>query len=138
MLNQLLILFQLCLLLIFGSALVGVSTFLFQTHTIDPVFWMVLTGLGLYISYVPFNCIFFDRMIAAFHIKGNAGYLIYIADAFGYLGSMAVLLYKNFGQGSLSSLQFFVHGTYFIAVIGIAVSILSLFYFKNKNKYDIF
>ncbi|AYN65950.1 hypothetical protein D1013_00425 [Euzebyella marina] len=121
-------------LLIFGSALVGASTFLFQTHTIDPVFWMVLTGLGLYICYVPFNCIFFDRMIAAFHIKGNAGYLIYIADAFGYLGSMAVLLYKNFGQGSLSSLQFFVHGTYFIAVIGIAVSILSLFYFKNKNK----
>lgn len=121
-------------LLIVGSLLVGLSTFLFQLSAIGPALWMVLVGLGLYVCYVPFNCIFFDRMIATFHIKGNAGFLIYIADAFGYLGSMAVLLYKNFGQGSISSLQFFTQGTYLISGIGIAVAILSLFYFKNRAK----
>lgn len=121
-------------LLIFGAFSVGASTLLFQSGLIGPAFWMILVGLGLYICYVPFNCIFFDRMIATFRIKGNAGYLIYIADAFGYLGSMAVLLYKNFGQNAISWLQFFINGSYLISVIGILISILSLLYFKRKYK----
>ena len=119
-------------LLIIGAFLVGGSTLLFQNTIIGPALWMILVGLGLYMCYVPFNCIFFDRMIATFRIKGNAGYLIYIADAFGYLGSMAVLLYKNFGQDSLSWLHFFMNGSYVISVIGISVSIVSLWYFKGK------
>ena len=75
-------------------------------------------------------------MIATFRIKGNAGYLIYVADAFGYLGSMAVLLYKNFGQSKLSWLRFFINSTYFIAIIGTVIALLSLFYFKRKYKKE--
>ncbi|WP_367997897.1 DUF5690 family protein [Zobellia uliginosa] len=123
-------------LLIFGALLIGLSTLLFQNQAIGPVLWMILIGLGLYICYVPFNCIFFDRMIATFKIEGNAGYLIYIADAFGYLGSMAVLLYKNFGQGSVSWLQFFSYGTYAIALIGLVVATCSLLYFKKKYRRE--
>ncbi len=121
-------------LLILGALTVGVSTLLFQNAMIGPVLWMILVGLGLYTCYVPFNCIFFDRMIATFHIKGNAGYLIYIADAFGYLGSMAVLLYKNFGQNTVSWLQFFIYGTYIISGIGVVISTVSLWYFIRKYK----
>ena len=98
--------------------------------------WMISVGFGLYICYVPFNCIFFDRMIATFRIKGNAGYFIYVADAFGYLGSMTVLLYKNFGQPNLSWLKFFINSSYFISVTGIIISILSLIYFKKKYKKE--
>jgi MFS family permease len=86
----------------------GAATFLFQFGRISPAIWMVAVGFGLYTCYVPFNCIFFDRLIATFRIKGNAGFLIYIADSFGYLGSMGVLLYKNFGQANISWLQFFI------------------------------
>jgi len=121
-------------LLVCGSISIGLSSILFQIQLIGPVFWMVLVGLGLYICYVPFNCIFFDRMIATFRIKGNAGYLIYIADAFGYFGSMTVLLYKNFGQHTVSWLKFFINGTYGIAVIGTLTAIISLVYFKRKYK----
>ena len=121
-------------LLILASVLVGVSTFLFQQGAMSPVYWMVLTGFGLYACYVPFNCIFFDRMIAAFKIDGNAGYLIYIADSFGYLGSMTVLLYKNFGQSSSSWLQFFIGSTYVIAIMGIVISVVSMVYFQKKHK----
>lgn len=123
-------------LLLMGSLSIGISTLLFQFGISGPVLWMILVGLGLYICYVPFNCLFFDRMIATFQIKGNAGFLIYIADAFGYLGSMAVLLYKNFGQGALSSLQFFVQGSYIISIIGLVATLFSLYYFKNKRKED--
>lgn len=121
-------------LILFGTIIIGINTWLFQQQVISPLVWMILTGFGLYICYVPFNCIFFDRMIATFKIKGNSGFLIYIADSFGYLGSMAVLLYKNFGQSSISWLQFFTYGTYVISVIGIIITVISLFYFIMKYK----
>lgn len=124
-------------LLLFGTMAIGLSTFLYQTALISPIFWMISVGFGLYICYVPFNCIFFDRMIATFRIKGNAGYLIYIADAFGYLGSMGVLLYKNFGQSKLSWLHFFMTSTYLIAVLGAIITLVSLFYFKRKYKRNL-
>lgn len=124
-------------LFVFGALYIGVSSFLFQQNSIGPAFWMINTGLGLYLCYVPFNCIFFDRLIATFRIKGNSGFLIYIADSFGYLGSMAVLLYKNFGQSQLSWLQFLINGTYAVAVIGSISAIISLRYFIKKHKNEV-
>lgn len=121
-------------LLLLGTMLMGISTWLFQIQYISPFAWMSLSGFGLYICYVPFGCIFFDRMVAVFKIKGNAGFLIYIADSFGYLGSMLILIYKNFGQPSLSWLEFFIDGTYLIAILGTMITIMSLLYFRKKMK----
>jgi hypothetical protein len=95
---------------------------------------MIVSGFGLYICYVPFNCLFFDRFIGAFKIKGNAGFLIYIADSFGYLGSVSVLLYKNFGQAGLSWLEFFVKGSYLVAGIGIITTTSSFIYLNKKHR----
>lgn len=121
-------------ILVLGVMMIGLNTFLFQLQLISPLVWMILTGFGLYICYVPFNGIFFDRMIAVFRINGNAGFLIYMADAFGYLGSMAVLLYKNFGQGDLSWFKFFMNATYIVAALGLLICVASLIYFKSKYK----
>ena len=123
-------------LLLLGTVLMGISTWLFQIQYISPFAWMSLTGFGLYICYVPFGCIFFDRMVAVFKIKGNAGFLIYIADSFGYLGSMLILIYKNFGQPSLSWLEFFIDGTYLIAILGTMITIISLLYFLKMKKQN--
>ena len=129
------------LLLLIGTISLGFSTYLFQTGTLSPFTWMVVSGFGLYICYVPFNCLFFDRFIGAFRIKGNAGFLIYLADAFGYLGSVIVLLYKNFGQSSLSWIDFFTYGAYVVAGVGLLVTISSILYlngeFKKEKKLSI-
>ncbi|NBC66305.1 MAG: hypothetical protein GVY07_11715, partial [Bacteroidetes bacterium] len=86
----------------FGIALIGLATFSFNMGWVSPYWWMVLVGLGSYLGYVPFNCILFDRFIATYRTMANAGFLIYIADSFGYLSSVGVLLYKNFGQADIS------------------------------------
>ncbi|MBX9806373.1 MAG: hypothetical protein K2X95_01095 [Flavobacteriaceae bacterium] len=122
------------ILLLLGSVSIGMATFLFHTGNISPYTWMIVSGFGLYICYVPFNCLFFDRFIGAFKIKGNAGFLIYIADSFGYLGSVSVLLYKNFGQAGLSWLEFFVKGSYLVAGIGVVITINSFIYLNKKHK----
>ena len=132
--NNLKALFAYHVLLILGTVVLAVSTLMFQLGNLSPFVWMVSTGFGLYICYVPFNCLFFDRFIGAFRVKGNSGFLIYIADAFGYAGSIMVLLYKNFGQGALSWLNFFIYGTYAVAVVGVMVTVVSYFHLKQKHR----
>jgi hypothetical protein len=83
-------------------------------------------------AYIPFNCILFDRMIAAFRTPANSGFLIYIADSFGYMASVGVLLYKNFGQAKLSWFNFFVYSSYILAIGGGVMAIISIIYFKRK------
>lgn len=119
-------------ILIIGASIVGLSSFSFQTGVMSPMVWMILVGFGLYLCYVPFNGLFFDRMIATFRINGNSGFLIYVADAFGYLGSIGVLLYKNFGEGHISWLEFFISSTYVISILGVIFTLASLLYFNRK------
>lgn len=115
-----------------GFALIGLSTVWFQAHYINAPMWMMLTGLGLYLSYVPFNCIFFDRLIAAFKYIGTVGFVMYVADSVGYLGSVSVLFYKEFGQRNLSWLSFFQQSALIVSVIGFILMLGSLLYFERK------
>ena len=120
------------ILVLLGLLVTGISTLLFQSGLLSPFNWMVGTGLGLYMSYIPFNGILFDRMVAAFKYPGTAGFLVYVADSFGYLGSTGVLLYKNFGQSSLSWLGFFKFGSLTLSFTGILLMIGSIWYFDLR------
>jgi hypothetical protein len=120
------------LLIAFGFLLVGASTFAFEQQWLSPPLWMTLVGLGLYLGYVPFNSILFDRLLAAFRYAGTAGFLIYVADSFGYLGSVGVLFYKNFGQGELSWLRFFIVSGYVMTFVGSSLMLLSMVYFRQR------
>jgi hypothetical protein len=120
--------------IIISCLLIAGSTVLFQMKMLSPLPWMISVGLGAYMCYVPYNCVLFDRMIAAFRIVANSGFLIYIADSFGYFGSVAVMLYRNFGQPNLSWLDFFISFSYILAGIGIVTVLASVFYFNGKFK----
>ncbi len=121
-------------IIILALILMGISTLGFQKGIVNPYLWMIASGFGLYMCYVPFNSLFFDRMIAAFKFKANAGYFIYMVDAYGYLGSILVLFYKNFASAQLSWVKFFVYGTYTLIVIGLITIYTSLIYFKQKKE----
>jgi hypothetical protein len=106
------------LMILFGLALTGASTLLLQAEVVGPEFWMILSGLGLYMAYVPFNSVLFDRLIASFNVVANVGFLIYLSDSFGYLGSVAVMIYKNLGQGQLNWFEFLQVVSLWVACIG--------------------
>jgi MFS family permease len=115
-----------------GFLLAGFSSLLFINGQMSGALWMQLTGLGLYMGYIPFNCIFFERLIASFRIAGNVGFLIYFADAFGYLGSVIIMLVKEFMQLRLNWSQFYSHGVVIGALLGLAGTIYSWLYFRKK------
>ena len=79
------------LIIVAGAALVGGATLMFRAGLLSPVWWISLTGLGVYLGYVPFNSILFDRLLAATRQIGTASFLISVADAAGY--AMTMLLY---------------------------------------------
>lgn len=120
------------LLIISGCFTIGTATFLYQQHYINPTQWMIFAGLGLYMAYLPYNAIFFERMIAAFSYKSNVGFVMYLADAMGYLGSISVLLFKQFGDNNKGWAIFFEQGLYMVAFIGGISATLSLLYFLQK------
>jgi len=115
-----------------GFLLLGLSTLAFQMHLISPLVWMILAGSGLYIAYNPINAVLFDRLVAASGRIANAGFLIYVADSFGYLGSVTLLLWRNFGQGSRDWLQFFTAGAYVTSVVGTMLTLLAAIYFYRR------
>jgi len=121
------------LVMVAGSAMVGLSTLAWQAGLLGPFTWMVMVGLGLYLAYVPYGCVLFDRMLAALGVLGTAGFMIYVTDAFGYLGSICVNLYKNYGAGGLSWLDFFVKFSYFTSLLCTACFVVSMLYFARKS-----
>ena len=122
------------IIIISGMILLGVSTYLFEHELIAAPTWMILIGLGLYLGYVPFNSIFFDRMIAAFRYAGTVGFIMYVADSFGYLGSVSVLFFKEFGFAKISWLNFFISSGYFISATGSLLMTGSMIYFYQKHR----
>lgn len=120
-----------------GFVFAGVSSYLFAQGTITAYNWMLFAGLGLYLAYVPFNALFFERLLAAFRYTANVGFLIYIADSFGYLGSIGVLLFKTFGLSHdmqwTSFMSTLIMGTSAAGLVGIA---LSFSYFNWKYKAE--
>jgi Family of unknown function (DUF5690) len=120
------------LLIILGFLVCIGSTVLFTSGVISAFWWMTITGIGLYMGYVPFNCMLFERLIAAFKYAGNAGFIIYVADSFGYLGSDVVLLAKNFSGSDISWTVFFVKMILTASFVGIILVGLSAAYFQKR------
>lgn len=115
-----------------GLALAGLCSLAFQAHLIGPVAWMISLGAGLYLAYTPFNALLFDRFIAASGRSGTAGFLIYVADACGYLSSAALLVWRNFIGLRVSWVEFLRDISYVAAVAGLVLIIGAGLYFRRR------
>jgi len=113
-------------LILFGVILAVFTTILFNLYYISPYIWMLFATTGLYLAYLPFNCLYFERMLSVYKIEGNVGFAMYIADAFGYLGTVAVLLIKEFIPIKYSWVNFFSFLFYSSGIIAVVLIIISM------------
>ena len=74
----------------------------------------------------------FDRLIAATRQVATAAFLIYVADAAGYVGSVALMLYRNLGAADLDWLAFFTTGAYVASAAGVVLTLASAAYFLRR------
>ncbi|MEO5595422.1 MAG: DUF5690 family protein [Chitinophagaceae bacterium] len=107
--------------------------FLYQ-QMLDPVFNLVLNTIGVYVCYNTLQCLFLDRFIAAFRVKGNIGFFFYFMDSVGYLGSCFIIVNKEILNAKANWLNYFLAISFILGIIGVISIIISWIYFKRKYK----
>ena len=120
-----------------GFALLGGATLAFQAHLLAPLPWMILAGAGLYMAYIPFNAMLFDRLVAFSGRVATAGFLIYVADASGYVSSVLLLVVRNFVGLKLSWVAFLEDISYVAAVAGLVLIVAAALYFRRALSREI-
>ncbi len=117
-----------------SGLLILLSTLLFSLQIIHPVLWMILMGFGMYLPYIIYHTMLLERWIAAFSMRANVGFLMYILDSVGYIASIGILVYKNYFNASLSWGHFFKLITLVSAIIIILLGLLNWIWFRNHYK----
>jgi len=120
-------------LMMAGALLVLGATMMHRAGMLGPVPWMIATGLGLYLGYVPFNCVLFDRLVAATGSIATAGFLIYVADASGYAGSVGLLLYKSLGTPDVPWVTFLEIFAMVSSAVAILLYVISAWTFARRR-----
>jgi hypothetical protein len=116
-----------------GAVMVGISTLAFSANYLSPFWWLAWTGLGVYLGYVPFNSILFDRLLAATREVGTATFLIYVADSLGYLGSSTLYLTKTFTKIGGGWVPITLHGGELLAVAVPVLLLCSWFSLRSRR-----
>ena len=119
-----------------GQLLMGLATWMLTAGYIDGIMWYTLVGLGAYLAYVPFGCVLFDRLLAYTRFAGTAVFAIYLTDAVGYTGSVALQLFRDLVFSDTSLLEFFMTLTYAMSFGGAAALIAAMFYFLRRGPED--
>lgn len=112
-----------------GFAIVLAAVVGQKTGYLAPMPFMVLLGLGMYIPYVAFHTTVFERLLAAFRESGTIGYLMYLADALGYLGYVAVMIFRNTLTGEVDFLNLLIWSSVVVAFISMVVTTLLAVHF---------
>ncbi|MFZ4772270.1 MAG: DUF5690 family protein, partial [Ferruginibacter sp.] len=132
--NNQLAFFSTFIIIFISGIILLLATLLFMAEKIDPIKWMIIAGFAMYLPYLIYHTVFFERWIAHFRFKSNIGFLMYVSDAFGYLGSTAILLFKNFSHSKVSWVDFFKISALSIALLLIVVSFFAFLYFRSFEK----
>ncbi|MFO1064534.1 MAG: DUF5690 family protein [Pirellulales bacterium] len=104
--------------------------------------FMIAVGLGLYLPYVAVHTTLFERFLAITREKGTISFLMYVADAIGYLGYVAVILTpRSWITGSettadpRSFLSYFIIVCWICSVSGLACTLGAIAYFQLRIPY---
>ena len=113
--------------------LVGVSYY-YEQLNLSPLVWMFLQSLGVYIAFLSFQTLFFERFVACFNIKGNVGFFIVSIDFIGYLGTVGVLIFKESFVAHLNWIEFY---NTMVLTLGTACCFLfmgCILYFMHRSR----
>ncbi len=96
--------------------------------------FMVLVGLGLYLPYVAIHTTVFERLLAMTRERGNLGFLMYLADAMGYLAYVCVMLGRRLFAPPEDVTGFFVTACVVACVVSLACLVAARWYFTQHER----
>lgn len=119
------------------SAAVGVAGLSFGAGALSPLAFMIVGGVGLYFPYVAFHTTVFERLIAVGRRPCNLGFLMYVADAIGYLGYAATITWRSFRGPPSEVLPFYLDTLAVFAVASVIMLVMTTFYFERRRRRDL-
>lgn len=123
-------------LILVGFLLCFCTSLAYANQMLEPITWMVLNGIGLYLAYVPFTSSLFERLIATFNRPANVGFLTYLADSFGYLGTVGVMLYQSLSTSEVNWNTFLTQLSIVTGLVGGVLTFGSLLFFIRKEREE--
>eukprot|EP00956_Cyclotella_meneghiniana_P019150 scaffold32563_cov60-Cyclotella_meneghiniana.AAC.1 len=82
--------------LVAGAIILLVSTTAYMASPYDGINYYMVTGLGSYLGYVPYNSVLYERLIGSLRKPCTVSYLMSVMDALGYLGVFVIFLVAEF------------------------------------------
>lgn len=124
-------------LIIAGMIVMSVVSFGQQQLRLSPVIWLFIQSLCLYIAYLTFQTIFFDRFIACFRIRGNVGFFIVTTDFLGYTGTVLVLVLKEFYNPDIDWAVFYNQFAGYVGIFCCVTFVCSFVYLHQRFRKEI-
>lgn len=127
----------LCVLLILSVAGMGTLAVIaanFEQMNLPVSIWLFLQSLCLDMAYLSFQTIFFERFIACFKIRGNVGFFIITIDFVGYMGTLALLVFKEVYASHVNWTLFYNQMSIYIGVACCLAFVGSLIYMIRASR----
>lgn len=119
---------------LFAGITMLLFTYLFEKGVINALEWMIIAGAAIYLPYIGYHTLYFERWIAFFRYKSNAGFLMSMADTAGYMGSTLLLVIKNISTPDISWQVFFKFSGFVAGILLIIITIFNFISFQNIEK----
>jgi MFS family permease len=119
-----------------GAGTISYLAFNYDALQLPTLYWLFLQSLSLYIVYLSFQTLFFERFIACFKIKGNVGFFIATIDFIGYTGTVCVLLFKEFCSPDINWMEFYNQFSGWVGIVCSIAFIGSAIYLMQRYKLE--
>lgn len=119
-----------------GAVTISYLAFNYDTLQLPTLYWLFIQSLSLYIVYLSFQTLFFERFIACFKIKGNVGFFIASIDFIGYTGTVCVLLFKEYCSPNIDWMQFYNQFSGWVGIVAGIAFIGSAIYLMQRYKME--
>ncbi|QJW99829.1 DUF5690 family protein [Frigoriglobus tundricola] len=106
-----------------GFGVIAATTLAYRAGHLDGVDWLAAVGVGLYLAYVPFGTVLFERVVAAARFRGTSVFAVQLADGIAYSGSALIQLYRDLVHSDVDRLAFFVPLSLVVAAAGAALTV---------------
>ena len=107
-------------LVVLGTATMSFISFNYDSLQLDAITWLFVQRLCLYIAYLCFQSIFFDRIIAFI----------------GYTGTVLVLMFKEFAHVDINWLEFYNILSGYVGLICTVAFTCSMINLIQRNKKE--
>jgi hypothetical protein len=120
--------------MLIGGFFIQISTIIYSVNYYSPYVWMILIGIGLYLTYIPPGAMLYDKLMAATGTNFTILSIIYISEATSQIIILLSILIKSLVFDNIGYVPYFIMLSYIIASIVIIGMIVAMISFKYSLK----